>query len=25
AACLWVSFGFLVLTTLISFWLPNRA
>lgn len=24
AACLWVSFGFLVLTTLISFWLPNR-
>ncbi|HGE5975685.1 TPA: organoarsenical effux MFS transporter ArsJ [Vibrio cholerae] len=25
AACLWVSFGFLVLTTLISFWLPNCA
>ncbi|EEZ00486.1 permease [Vibrio sp. RC586] len=24
AACLWVSFVFLVLTTLISFWLPNR-
>ncbi|EEY43728.1 organoarsenical effux MFS transporter ArsJ [Vibrio mimicus] len=24
AACLWGSFGFLVLTTLISFWLPNR-
>lgn len=24
AACLWVSFTFLALTTLISFWLPSR-
>lgn len=25
SACLWVSFAFLVLTTIISFWLPTRA
>ncbi|WBA16078.1 organoarsenical effux MFS transporter ArsJ [Salinivibrio proteolyticus] len=24
AACLWVSFGFLTVTTVISLWLPNR-
>lgn len=25
AACLWVSFGFLVLTSIISFWLPSAS